>query len=81
MVCATCSQRFTRKPNSKRHNDNLHSGNSMIVRVLDYIIGRITGQFLPGEPLLYRRKKKQLNQNNTFDPANNNNYINSKIWL
>lgn len=76
-VCATCSQHFTRKPSGKRHNDNLHSGNSMIVRVLDYMIGRITGQFLPGEPLLYRRKKKQLQQNNTFDPANNNNYDNS----
>jgi ribosomal protein S26 len=31
-----------------------------IVRLLDYIVGRACGQFLPGDPSLFRRKNKWM---------------------
>ena len=49
-VCATCPEHFTRKYSASRHNDNLHSGNGLIVTLLDYIVGRVSGQYLPSDP-------------------------------
>jgi hypothetical protein len=46
-VCATCGQHFTRRCSANRHNNHFHFGNGIIVRFLEYIIGRINGQFLP----------------------------------
>src|SRR5215212_8893655 len=46
-VCATCGQHFTRRCSANRHNNHFHFGNGIIVRLLEYIIGRINGQFLP----------------------------------
>jgi hypothetical protein len=46
-VCATCGQDFTRRCSANRHNNHFHFGNGIIVRFLEYIIGRINGQFLP----------------------------------
>ncbi len=46
-VCATCGQDFTRRCSANRHNNRFHFGNGIIVRTLEYIIGRINGQFLP----------------------------------
>lgn len=43
-ICAICSQGFSRKPSAKRHNNNLHSRGAMIVRPLEYIIGRLNGK-------------------------------------
>ena len=58
-VCIICSQDFTRKRSGRRHNTNLHSGTATIVRYIDYIIGRLSGHYSPGDPLLYRNKKKK----------------------
>ena len=54
---------FTRKSSAKRHNDNLHLSGAMIVRPIEYIIGRLNGKFpVPHDPLSYRRNKKsQMN--------------------
>src|ERR1043166_943201 len=46
-VCATCTEHFTRKYSASRHNKNLHFGNGQIVTLLDYIVGRASGQYLP----------------------------------
>jgi hypothetical protein len=46
-VCATCAEHFTRKYSASRHNNNLHFGNGQIVTLLDYIVGRAAGQYLP----------------------------------
>jgi hypothetical protein len=46
-VCAICGQDFTRRCSANRHNNHFHLGNGIIVRTLEYIIGRINGQFLP----------------------------------
>ena len=49
-VCATCPEHFTRKYSASRHNNNLHFGNGQIVTLLDYIVGRASGQYLPSDP-------------------------------
>jgi hypothetical protein len=63
-------QGLTRKSSAIRHNSNLHSGNAMIVRPFDYVIGRITGKFLPplNDPLLYKRvnNNSKRRQNTVF---------------
>ena len=46
-VCATCGQHFTRRCSANRHNNHFHFGNGISVPILEYIIGRINGQFLP----------------------------------
>jgi hypothetical protein len=48
-VCATCGEHFTRKYSATRHNNNLHFGNGLIVTLLDYIVGRVSGQYLPSD--------------------------------
>jgi hypothetical protein len=71
-VCTTCSQTFTRKWRGMVHRDNLHAGAGDIVRLIDYIIGRTNGQYLPGDPSLYRRRRRMenisgdLHDNNPF---------------
>ncbi|HZD34856.1 MAG TPA: hypothetical protein VE130_06595 [Nitrososphaeraceae archaeon] len=56
-VCVTCSQSFTRKSSGKRHNLNIHSGMGCIVRFLDYIVGRVKGQYAAADPLSFRKNK------------------------
>jgi hypothetical protein len=46
-VCSTCGQDFTRRCSANRHNNHFHFGNGIIVRTLEYIIGRVNGQFPP----------------------------------
>jgi hypothetical protein len=59
-VCATCGQGFTRKSSAARHNYNLHSGQAIIVKPYDYIVGRLKGQFSPDDPAAYRRDRRGL---------------------
>lgn len=56
-VCVTCSQGFTRRYSGNRHNHNIHSRKGLIVRILDYIVGRINGQYAAADPLSYRKNK------------------------
>jgi hypothetical protein len=59
-VCTVCSEHFTRKYSGKRHNKNLHNGMGEIVRLIDYLAGRFSGQYKPDNPFWYKR-------NNTYD--------------
>jgi hypothetical protein len=59
LVCALCSQDFTRRYSADRHNQNLHHGQGKIVRMLDYVIGRIAGEYNAANPLAYRSNYKQ----------------------
>jgi hypothetical protein len=74
-VCTTCAEHFTRAYGANRHNNNLHEGKGTVVRLLDYIVGRINGQFLPKDPLAYRHKKGKHNKNllSGSNPNNGNN--------
>jgi len=55
-----CGHGFTRNSSAVRHNDVLHSGQAMIVKPYDYIIGRLKGEFSSGDPALYRRDRGKL---------------------
>jgi hypothetical protein len=57
-VCTICSQTFTRKWRGTVHNNNIHVGLAKVVRLIDYIIGRSNGEYFPGDPSYYRRKRK-----------------------
>jgi hypothetical protein len=73
-VCAACGQGFTRKSSANRHNNSLHFGHAMIVKPYDYIIGRIKGEFLPGNPSIYRRNQRnQTKSSNNFHLPQANN--------
>ena len=79
-VCATCAQHFTRGYSADRHNSNLHEGKGIVVRLLDYIVGRISGQFLPNDPLAWRKKKGKEKWNPLFGSNHdNNNNFGSKV--
>lgn len=60
-MCTTCSQTFTRKASGTRHNSNLHFGTAEVVRLIDYVIGRSSGQYLPSNPRDFRLLKKEKN--------------------
>lgn len=58
-VCVTCAQDFTRKYSALRHNRVLHQEQGKIVRTLEYIIGRVSGEYLSADPILFKRKNRQ----------------------
>jgi hypothetical protein len=82
-VCIICRKDFTRKSSGKRHRDNtnIHNARPVIVRYIEYIIGRAKGDYLPPitPPRLQGGKTKQLephhfaiahdSNNNTFNPT------------
>ena len=61
-VCTICSQTFTRRWRGKVHNSNIHEGQGKIVRLIDYMIGRRSGEYLPRDPALYRHKSRSVGQ-------------------
>jgi hypothetical protein len=68
-VCAKRSQWFTRRYSADRHIRNLHSGLAKRVRLLDYIIGRISGEYPQADPSLYKNRPP-------LSPFDNNTNIN-----
>ena len=60
-VCTICSQTFTRRWRGTVHNNGIHAGLAKIVRLIDYMIGRSKGEYLPSDPSLYRRKRRSTN--------------------
>jgi hypothetical protein len=57
-VCVTCTQTFTRGSSARRHNFNLHFNQGIIVKMLECIIGRSCGRFLPPNQLFNRRFRR-----------------------
>ena len=78
-VCATCGQDFTRRCSAKRNNNHFHFGNGIIVRFLEYIIGRTIGQFPPpaNNNLSTRMIRKLWHNNDNSIPFTGNNYNNN----
>jgi hypothetical protein len=75
-VCTVCSEYFTRKYSGKRHNHNIHNGAAEIVRLIDYLAGRSSGQYKPDNPFWYKHNNPYHNfggtvpdsVGNTFQP-------------
>lgn len=57
-VCVTCAQTFTRGSSARRHNYKLHFNQGIIVQMLEYIIGRSCGHFLPPNQLSNRQFRR-----------------------
>jgi hypothetical protein len=53
-----CSQTFTRRWRGSVHNANIHAGLAKTVRLLEYIIGRANGEYMPSNPSWYRRPNR-----------------------
>jgi hypothetical protein len=68
-VCTVCSQDFTRKFSAYRHLWNLHKGQAKAVRTLDYIVGRISGEYQAANPSAYRSQNKQHESTGPFSNA------------
>ena len=66
-VCAECSEHFTRKASGKRHNFNIHSGRAEIVPLMEYLVGRGSGKYLPSHPSWFKRNKR--NWMSSFHPG------------
>jgi hypothetical protein len=62
-VCVTCGQDFTRKYSAYRHNQLVHREGGKIVRTLEYIIGRIKGEYFAADPVLFRRNREEQTAN------------------
>lgn len=75
-VCVSCAQHFTRRYTANRHSTNLHDGKGIIVRILDYIVGRVSGQYIPKDPLAYRRER----QNEKNEPSLDSHYKKKNFW-
>ena len=60
-VCTVCSEHFTRKYSAKRHNQNIHNGTAEIVRLIDYLAGRSSGQYMPDNPFWYKHNNPYHN--------------------
>jgi hypothetical protein len=65
-VCAECSEHFTRKTSGKRHNFNIHSGRAEIVSLMEYLVGRGSGKYLPSHPSWFTRNER--NWMSSFHP-------------
>ena len=59
-ACALCGETFTRRSSGNRHNLNLHSGVSIIVRFTDFVIGVLDGRYKSPEPLATPIRRKSL---------------------
>jgi hypothetical protein len=61
-MCSICGQGLTRKSSATRHNNNLHLGEAVIVRPIEYVIRRLNNQFSsPRDPLSFRRNNTSHN--------------------
>ena len=78
-VCASCVQHFTRRYTANRHNTNLHDGKGIIVRILDYLVGIVSGQYLPNDPLEYRRERQNEKNGTSLDSHNKRKNFWSKV--
>jgi len=75
-VCTVCSETFTRKYSARRHNNNLHDGAAEIARLIDYLAGRSSGQYMPNNPFWFKRNNHDFRSatvadtvGNTFEPT------------
>ena len=75
-MCATCGQGFTRKTSAARHNNVLHRGEAIIVKPYDYIVGRLSGEYSPGDPAIYRSNWGYRNNSSVYNRSiqTNKNY-------
>jgi hypothetical protein len=82
-ACGTCGLHFTRKFNARRHNEKLHDNKADIVTFSEYMVGRTLGKYPPGNPSLYRIKKRNTSKPSIVHQyeSNNNNHFNQQKFI
>jgi hypothetical protein len=63
-----CAQDFTRKYSAYRHNRDLHQGRGNIVRTLEYVIGRVSGDYPTADPKTFRKNRAHSPYGNIGKP-------------
>lgn len=58
-MCGECSEHFTRRSSGRRHNDSLHGGSADIVPLIEYIVGRSQGMYIPIHPSWTKRSAQR----------------------
>jgi hypothetical protein len=79
-ACGACGLHFTRKFNAERHNKNLHDNKADIVTFSEYVVGRTSGKYPPGNPS-QRIKNSNASKRNIvhqYENDNNTHYIQQK---
>ena len=81
-VCAICSQTFTRRGSCERHRIENNLDPTASVRFVDYLVGRLSGRYQPGNPSLHRRKiwDKKSRINDTFFLEKSKRVKNAKVF-
>ncbi|HEX2408922.1 MAG TPA: hypothetical protein VHJ38_17100 [Nitrososphaeraceae archaeon] len=74
-VCVLCGETFTRRSSGNRHNLNLHSGASMIVGFMNYVIGVLNDKYNSPDPLATSIRRKSWINFLDIDAINQDNNI------
>ena len=77
-ACGTCGLHFSRRYNAQRHNKNLHDNRADIVTFSEYMVGRKSGKYPPGNPSFYRIKNSNAGKPNIVHQYDNNTYYNQQ---
>jgi hypothetical protein len=82
-ACSVCGEDFTRRSSAERHRDNVHQGNSLVIRFVDYLAGRASGIYpTPNNPPRLLRTRPQFGKtpNGHLVRATPDNSINDFGW-
>jgi hypothetical protein len=83
-ACGTCGLHFTRRFNAERHNKTLHDNKADIVTFSEYMGGRTSGKYPPGNPMSCRIKNSYASKRNIvhqYENDNNTHYNQQKHVL
>ena len=78
-ICVICAEDFTRKSSGRRHvnNSNIHDKKPIIVRYIDYIIGRVKGDYPPPINPSRLQRGKTNKQHEPHNPTFTHDYNNT----
>ncbi|MFL6315537.1 MAG: hypothetical protein ACJ73C_02205 [Nitrososphaeraceae archaeon] len=76
-ACGTCGLYFSRRYNANRHNRNLHYNKADIRPFQEYMLGRMSGKYMPGNPSSYGIKNRSTSESGVVHQYENNNNNNS----
>jgi hypothetical protein len=87
-ACSVCGEDFTRRSSAERHRYDVHQGNSLVVRFVDYLAGRASGIYPEpiDPPRLLRRARPQFGKTpnghlvNPNDVIVTDNRVNGFCW-
>lgn len=75
--CSVCGEDFTRRSSGERHRYNVHQGNSLVIKFVDYLARRASGIYPApiNPPRLLRRARPQFGKTPNGQLVNPNDVI------